>query len=294
MEIRQLEYLIAVVTTGSFTKAASDLDVAQSAVSHQISKLEDELGMRLLHRQRPVMRPTDAGELFVRRIRRVLAELTAAREEVVSLRGQTTGEVTFGATFPAASLDVPEILSRFREQWPAVRVSLREGSKQDLLELLKNDVADVVVLASELNDLPPGIEGLVVDHEDLVLAGPAGHRLEAQGPIDIAELEGEAMVGFRRGAGLRAAVDTALADRDIAPNVMIESNELPVLVGLVHHGHGVAVLPRGFLSGAPAGVWVRELHPPITPSVVLAWRRGRHYPPAAEQFLRFLVTEARR
>jgi DNA-binding transcriptional LysR family regulator len=294
MELRQLEYLIAVASAGSFTKASADLGVAQSAVSHQVSKLEDELGVRLLHRQRPTIRPTDAGEVFVARVRRVLSELGAAREEVLSLRGRTVGEVTFGATFPAASLDIPEMLARFRELHPAVRVSLREGSKQDLLELLRNDIADIAVVASELGDLPPGIEGVVVDHEDLVLVGRRGHRLEAKDRVELADLEGEAMVGFRRGAGLRAAVDAALAHRDIVPNVMIESNELPVLVGLVRHGHGLAVLPRAFLAGAPPEIWVRELQPSITPSVVLAWRRGRYYAPAAEEFLRFLVAEARR
>jgi DNA-binding transcriptional LysR family regulator len=295
MEMRQLEYLMAVAAEGSFTKAAARLDVAQSAVSHQVAKLEDELGVRLLHRQRPVIRPTEAGALFVDRISRVLAELSAAREEVLSLGGQTVGEVTFGATFPAASLDIPEILARFRTHRPGVRVSLREGTAQELLDLLKNDVADVAVIAAELTDLPPGLEGVVIDHDELVLAGKRGHRLEAYDRVEIAQLEGEAMVGFRKGAGLRAAVDAVLAQQDVvAPKIMIESNELPVLIGLVQHGHGLAVLPRVFLVGAPDEVWMRELNPPITPSVLLVWRRGRRYPPATEEFLRFMVASAMR
>lgn len=294
MEIRQLEYLVAVAAAGSFTKAAASLDVAQSAVSHQVAKLEDELGVRLLDRQRPLIRPTDAGVLFVGRVTRVLAELSAAREEVLSLRGQTVGEVTFGATFPAASLDIPEILARFRSHRPAVRVSLREGTRVELLEMVKNDVADMAVVASELSDLPPGLEGVVVDRDDLVVAGRAGHRLEHHERIEIGELDAEPMVGFRRGAGLRAAVDAVLARLDVSPKVMTESNELPMLLGLVRHGHGLAVLPRAFLAEAPSEVWMRPLNPPITPAVVLTWRRGRRYPPAAEEFLRFLVAEAMR
>jgi DNA-binding transcriptional LysR family regulator len=293
MELRQLEYLLAVAAEGSFTKAAAKLDVAQSAVSHQVAKLEDELAVRLLHRQRPTILPTEAGAAFIARISRVLAELSAAREEALSLAGETVGEVTFGATFPVASLDIPAILARFRRHRPAVRVSLREGTAQELLELLKHDVADMAVVAAELADLPSGLEGVVIDHDELVLAGKKGHRLERHDRVEIQDLAGEEMVGFRKGAGLRAAVDAVFVQADsTAPKIMIESNELPVLIRLVHHGHGLAILPRAFLAGAPQDVWTRELNPPITPSVLLVWRRGRRYPPACEEFLRFLVASA--
>ena len=134
MEIRQLEYLVAVASEGTFTKAAAQLGVAQSAVSHQVGKLEDELGLQLLDRHRPVTRPTEAGALFIGRVTRVLAELSAAREEVLSLRGEVVGEVTLGATLHTASLDIPAILADFQAHRPAVRVILREGSASESLE----------------------------------------------------------------------------------------------------------------------------------------------------------------
>jgi DNA-binding transcriptional LysR family regulator len=296
MEIRQLEYLLAVATEGSFTKAAAKLGVAQSAVSHQVAKLEDELGMPLLDRHRPITRPTEAGALFTDRVSRVLAELSAAREEVLGLRGQTVGEVTFATMFPAASLDIPAILARFQAYRPAVRVILREGTAQESLEGIKNDSVDIGLLTADLKDLPPHIEGVVADHHDLVLAGKTGHRLEAHDRVDIEELDGETMVGFRRvvgRAGLRAATDAALAQHGVTPKIMVESNEIALLIGLVRHGHGLAVLPRQFFADPPpTGVWMRELNPPITPSALLVWRRGRRYPPASEEFLRFIVAEA--
>ncbi|MFI5953269.1 LysR family transcriptional regulator [Cryptosporangium sp. NPDC051539] len=294
MEIRQLEYLLAVADEGSFTRASARLGVAQSAVSHQIGKLEDEFGLRLLHRDRPAVRPTEIGAIFVGRVTRALAELAAAKEEVLSLNGQTVGNVTFGATFPTGSLDVPAVLARFRTHTPAVHVTLREGTTVELLELVRTDVADMAVVAGKLRDLPQSLEGVVVGHDDLVLAGPSGHHLEGLSQVPLRELNGEAMVGFRRGAGLRAAVDAVLAEEDVSVNIMIESNELPVLIGLVQHGHGLAVLPRRFLVGAPAKVWHRDLQPRINPPLLLVWRRGRRYPPAAEEFLRFIVAEATR
>ncbi|MFH8739399.1 LysR family transcriptional regulator [Streptomyces sp. NPDC017964] len=295
MEIRQLEYLLAASSEGSFTKAAARLGVAQSAVSHQVAKLEDELGMQLLDRQRPVTRPTEVGALFIDRVSRALAELSAAKEEVLSLRGEVVGEVTLGATLHTAALDIPALLADFQAQWPAVRVILREGSASDSLERLKNDSVDVALLTAELKDLPPEIDGAVADHWDLVLVGKTGHRLEAHDSVDIEELDGETMIGFRRGvqrAGLRAATDAVLARHDVKPKIMVESSEILVLISLVQHGHGLAVLPRQFFADPPTGVWTRELNPPITPSVLMVWRRGRRYSPASEEFLRFIAAKA--
>jgi LysR family transcriptional activator of glutamate synthase operon len=154
MELRQIEYLLAVLDEGSFTKAASRLKIAQSAVSHQIAKLETELDVTLLRRERPIVTPTPAGEVFVARMRRVVAEIGAAKGEAASLHGRTVGEVNFGATFPAASLDVPEILAGFRAGYPDVRLKLREGTTIELFEMLRTDVIDTALITTELKHLP--------------------------------------------------------------------------------------------------------------------------------------------
>src|SRR5258705_4237975 len=117
MELRQLEYLVTVLDEGSFTKAASRLDIAQSAVSHHVSQLERELRVQLIERQRPRVFATPAGELFAARARRILAEVAAARDEISSLSGLTVGDVGFGATIPAAALDVPGLLGTFRARY---------------------------------------------------------------------------------------------------------------------------------------------------------------------------------
>ncbi len=292
MELRQIEYLLAVVDEGSFTAASERLTVAQSAISHQVAKLERELELVLLLRGRPAVTATPAGDVFIGRMRRVVAELAAARSEAQSLKGVTVGAVSFGATFPAASLNIPNILARFRTRRPGIQVSLREGTTAELLALLKHDVLDSAVVSIDAAELPSGLEGVVVDRDDLVLVGPVGHRLEVLEKVPIRELDGEDQVGFRRGAGLRAAADEMLSAHGIVPRVTIESNEMPVLVGLVANGLGVAILPKRFVSEPTAGVFSRPVVPPINPPLSLVWRNGRQYPPAAEDFLRFIAAEA--
>jgi LysR family transcriptional regulator, transcription activator of glutamate synthase operon len=197
MELRQLEYLTTVLDEGTFTKAAARLHIAQSAVSHHIGKLERELQVQLLRRERPQVLPTLAGETFAARARRILAEVADARDELSSLRGQMVGDVRFGATIPAASFDVPGLLSSFRETYPGVRVSLREGTGSELADMVREDVVDMAVVSADPGELPTGIRGFVVDIDHLVLAGPPGHPLEERRIVPVSELDGVDLITFR-------------------------------------------------------------------------------------------------
>ena len=292
MELRQLEYLITVVDLGTFTRAAQRLHIAQSAVSHHIGALERELGVELLHRSRPAVTPTPAGELFCARARRILAEATSARDEAASLRGHTVGQVTFGATIPAASLDVPEIIARFRLDYPGVRVRLREGTGPELLDMVRDDTIDLAVVSVEPDRLPAGLAGFVVDTDDLRLTGPPGHPFESYEIVPVRELDGVELISFREGAGLRAAADQVLNEAGATPNIIIESNEMPVLLGLVAHGLGLAILPAAFADQSQQATWSRPLDPPVRPSLTLVWRDRRRRSPAAEAFLHHLASFA--
>jgi DNA-binding transcriptional LysR family regulator len=292
MEIRQLEYLLTVIEQGTFTRAAHRLHIAQSAVSHHVAALERELGVHLLHRARPTVTPTPAGELFAARARRILAEVVSARDEAVSLRGHTVGQVTFGATVPAATLDVPRVIARFRSGYPGVRVRLREGTGPELVDMVRDDTVDLAIACTEPERLPSGVGGVVIDTDDLRLTGSPGHPFEAYRSVPARELDGVDLISFREGAGLRTAADQVLAEAGATPNVIIESNEMPVLTGLVGNGLGLAILPVAFIEQSGYPLWSRPLDPPIRPSLVLIWRQRRRRSPAAEAFLHHLAAQA--
>jgi LysR family transcriptional regulator, transcription activator of glutamate synthase operon len=294
MELRQLEYILAVIDHGTFTRAASRLHIAQSAVSHHVGALERELGVALLHRARPVVTPTPAGELFAARARRILAEVVSARDEAISLRGHTVGQVAVGATVPAATLDVPGVIAGFRSEYPGVRVRLREGTGPELVDMVRDDTVDLAIVSTEPDRLPTGVNGVVIDTDDLRLTGAPGHPFESYEVVPARELDGTDLISFREGAGLRTAADQILADAGATPNVIIESNEMPVLVGLVGHGIGLAILPVAFIEQSRYPLWSRPLDPPVHPSLMLIWRRRRRRSPAATAFLHHLAAHAPR
>lgn len=289
MELRQLEYLVTILDEGTFTRASARLQIAQSAISHHVSRLEREVGVQLLNRARPHVLPTPAGELFAARARQILADIGSAKDELASLRGHLVGEVTFGATSPAASIDLPRLLVSFRGSYPGVRVRLREGTGPELIAMVHSDVIDLAIVSVHPGDLPRGVVGTVIDTDHLVLAGPAGHRFEHQDRTAIGELDGAELISFREGSSLRQAADAVLASHGVVVSVVVESNEMSVLLGLISCGLGLGIIPEAFAAQSALPLWSHPLDPPITPPLSLIWRDGRRRSPAAEAFLRHML-----
>src|SRR5258708_464249 len=122
MELKHLRYFEAVARHRHFTRAADELHVAQSAISHQVRRLEEELGVELLDRTTRSVEPTQAGELVAARARVILAGAAALRDEVDELRGLVRGRVTVGALMFGGELDIPALLGSFTSTYPQVEV----------------------------------------------------------------------------------------------------------------------------------------------------------------------------
>jgi DNA-binding transcriptional LysR family regulator len=261
--------------------------VAQSALSHQVRRLEDELGMELLRRTTRSVAPTEAGELVAARARAVLAETAALRGEIDELRGLTRGHVSVGAMLFGGELDIPAILARFTSTFPGVEVWLREGTAQRSLEMLAEGSLDVA-FALELKP-PDGTERLELSSEELAVAMSSDHALADDGPLPIEALAGTRLIAFQRGASTRQLVDAALARAHVEHQIAFEANDLALLRSLVARGIGLAIIPRSFLERPGPRVAFRSLEPALRMSVVLWWRSGRRLSPAAQAFVDFVA-----
>ena len=172
MELRQLRYTVAVATHRHFTRAAAAVPVAQPALSHQIKLLEQELGVELFERSRSGVRLTEAGEIFLLRARRALAEMDAAREEIAALKGLTTGRLVLGAMQALAGLDLPRLIAAFHAAYPGVDVSLREDSTRDMLTMTARGEIDLAIAALDV-ERPAGLEVAPLVREPVLVAVPA-------------------------------------------------------------------------------------------------------------------------
>ncbi len=286
MELRQLRYLVALSEERNFTRAAAREHVAQPALSQQIRRLEEELGLALVERTTRRMAMTGAGELLVARARRILAEVDAARAEMQGLTGLQTGHVTVGAMHTMGPIDVSLALALFRRLHPAVELTVREQSSEELAEMLRVDELDLAFLSvtERIESHGLGLQQLV--SEELVVVLPHPHRLGGRRSVGIAELADEQFISYREGARLRELLVSASREAGFEPRITLESNESERIRRLVARGLGVAILPRSDAEGPGADVAVAALtEPALTRDITLAWREGRRLAPAAAAFL---------
>src|SRR3977135_987007 len=147
MDLRQLRYLVALADERHFTRAAEREHIAQPALSQQIRRREDEVGVALVERRTRRVSITEAGELLVARGRRILSELSAAEAELQALRGMLTGHVSVGAMHTMGPVDVSLALAIFHERHPGVELTVREQSSEELAEMMRDAGLDPASLS---------------------------------------------------------------------------------------------------------------------------------------------------
>jgi LysR family transcriptional regulator, transcription activator of glutamate synthase operon len=286
MDLRQLRYLVALAEELNFTRAAASEHVAQPALSQQIRRLEEELGLALVERTTRHVALTEAGSLLVVRARRILGEVEAAQTELEAVRGVYTGHVTIGAMHTMGPVDVSLALAVFHERHPDVGLTVREQSSEEMAEMLRVDQLDLAFLSvtERIESHGLGLQQLV--SEELVVLVPLDHALGERRQIRMAELAGERFISFRDGARLRELLVAAGRGAGFEPRVTLESNETQRIRRLVARGLGVAILPRSDAEGPGADVVVASLiEPALRRDITLAWRAGRRHAPAAAEFL---------
>ena len=180
MELRQLEYFIAVADDMSFTRAAQRVHVVQSALSTSIKKLEDELAVELFDRSRQQIRLTPAGEHLREHARQLLRAARLAKDSLSDYRGHLTGTVEFGSLVTFGMLDVAKVLGEFHAAHPFVRIRLRlsQVGSSAYLSAIADGSLDLA-LVSAPHRLPPGIDMHVLAEEPMVFVCRADHRLAA-------------------------------------------------------------------------------------------------------------------
>jgi len=286
MDIRQLRYLVALAEERHFTRAAEREHIAQPALSQQIRRLEEEVGIALVERTTRRVAMTEAGRVLVGRARRILSELNAAEAELQSLRGIQTGHVSVGAMHTMGPVDVSLALAIFHERHPGVELTVREQSSEELAEMLREDELDLAFLSVTERIESHGLGLHLLVSEELVVILPPTHPLRARSGVRMAELAGEQFISYRQGARLRELLEHAAREANFDPQVMLESNESQRIRRLVARGMGVAILPRSDTAGPGADVVVVALtEPALSRDITLAWRQGRRHAPAVAEFM---------
>lgn len=288
MELHQLDYLRAVVRTGSITRAAAAVHVAQPSVSRQIKLLEREVGVPLLHRVGRRIEPTEAALLLAACAERIFDDLSETVDALAQLASSRTGTLRLCATETVVDFLLPPALTELRRQRPGIHVSVEMLGTDTAIEQVINGAVDLAFVVLPLADSRLEIHPLL--EESILLALPATHPWHAWNAIPLDEaLASPDLLLSMPGHGLRAQLEYEAQQRALTLTSRIDLRSQQALLNMVAYGAGIAFVPA--MSAIPRdGVIIRPVNPTITRAIGWIVRRGRRLPPVATTLLALLQT----
>jgi LysR family cyn operon transcriptional activator len=275
MELRDLQYFLAVVEAGSVTVAARRVHAAQPTLSHALGRLEAELGERLLERKaRSPLRLTEAGELVAQRSREALSSLSALKDDLASLRGHVGGNLRIAAIQSLSATLLPAVLARLAREHPAIKPSVRTLAAESIARSVASGRADVGLLAGAPRSSLRGLRVQVLFEEPLVALVRRQDPLARAKRLRLKRLAGRELVLVPDGTFLSDIVHEACASAGFTPNVRLTLASAEALRETVRAGLGLTILPRGYASPADRDLVALPLSHPTPRREVLLVQRG--------------------
>lgn len=285
-----LQAFLAIAERGSFLRAAAHLNLSQTALSHRMKKLEDDLGVRLLIRTTRQVTLTPDGESLLPKARRALAELAGEVDLLREKARQQQARIALGCLPTIAANHLPLALQDFARSHPGVAVKVYDNSASEIAGLVRSGAAEfgIGIVTAAVWDL----EMTPLRKEAFLLLCPDDHPFAAGKSVAWGELEGTPLIRISPQAGNRALIDDALGSRRESLNWRYEVQHVQTAVSMVQAGIGLTVVPRLALdvTRAPGLALVGLRNPSVTRTLAVFTKRGAPLSPAADALLGLIRT----
>ncbi|MBM4485945.1 LysR family transcriptional regulator [Rhodococcus hoagii] len=250
MELRQLEYFVAVAEEANFTRAAARVHVSQSGISAQIRQLENDLGAPLFDRSTRVAALTVAGEAALAHARAALAAARAVRDAVDDVNQLVRGRLEVGMVTACTVTPLFDALSSFHRAHPGIDVSLREDNSDRLVDDVRAGAVDLA-LVGVAGAEPAGLHSFTVVRERLVAAVPGNHPLAQLSSVTLADVCAHPLVTLPPGTGIRTVLDRGCADLNCRASIALQASAPDAVADLATRGLGVAILSESMATSYP-------------------------------------------
>jgi DNA-binding transcriptional LysR family regulator len=271
MELRQLEYFIAVAEEANFTRAAERVHISQSGVSAQIRQLERELGAELIDRSTRSASLTAAGEAALEHARAVVASANAVHQAVGEVTDLIRGRLVIGMVIGCTITPLFDVLSAFHVAHPGVEISLLEDNSDRLIDGVRAGAINLALVGTGAAT-PAGLGALTIISERLVAAIPAGHPLTKKRRVTLSDVSAYAIVSMPQGTGIRTVFDQACAAQGIRPRIALQASAAGAIVDLAARGLGVAILSESMAANYRDQLNARTIDDVETPALLaLVW-----------------------
>lgn len=282
MDLRQLEYFVAVAEERNFTRAAERVHISQSGVSAQIRQLERELGAELFDRSARTATLTIAGKAALEHARAALAAAEAVGQAVGEVNDLIRGALTVGMVIGCTVTPLFDALAAFHQAHPGVEVSLLEDNSDRLIDAVRDGTLDIALVGTA-TATPDGLDAFTIVSERLVAAVPAEHPLAKQRRVTLRDLAVRPLVCMPTGTGLRTVFDNACAAHNIQPAITFQASAADAIADLAKRGLAVAILSESMATHYPE-LTARTIDDIETPALLaLVWKPTRN--PAVRELL---------
>lgn len=295
MELKQIQYFIALFEEGTVTRAARRLNIAQPALSMQIAKLETEIRQKLFERGPHGMAPTEAARLMYRLYTPIMRDIDHAREHLSRRDVIVTGRVLLGMVSSEAQSVLPESLARFDALFPQVEVSVADGFSAQLIDAVESGRLDAAIINKPRGRLTLHVEPLLV--EEMVLVTSVAHGPTLPDEIDLTQQSDIEFVLPTRRNGLRGALDAALMAADVVIKPKFEIDLLSTIVQFVEQSSVATILPRVVVQAKVDEGRLRArtiASPPIVRHIIQVTHPKRPIGPAAQALITIITDEIKR
>ena len=284
MTLDKYQTLMSVVDCGSLTRAAAELGVTQSAVSHSLDSLEKELGFTVIRRSRAGVQLTNEGERLLPAVRSVLAAAEQLNQTASSIRGLESGTVRIGAFTSVAVHWLPPVLKEFQQDYPKVDFKLLNGDYHDVEQWLADGSVDVGFVA-----MPAGVdcECIPLLEDRLLAILPRHSRFENYPKFPLVECETEPFISLLQSSDHDAR--RALEAAGVKPNVRFYTKDDYAVIAMVEQGLGISIMPELLLKGRHDDLQILPLIPEARRTIGLAIAAGERAGPATRRFADYVV-----
>ena len=288
MELRQLEYFLAVNATGSFTRAAERLYVSQPAVTNAIRALEDELGILLFDRKQKLASLTAEGKIFAAHVEQVMQGISQTLEEIDAMKNLASGVLNIGLNPFYAPNNFCHVIKGFNKSYPAIKLKLSEADDEDLIKLLVDDKLDFAILCAP--NAGSVLRTCKLPAQEIVVCCSHRHRFYQKTSISLTDFLVEPLLLPETSNSYTKELTRKLnlSGQDLQP--IISAAQVQTLKTLVAADLGITLLPKA-VCDSDNNITTVALNPPIYLEPVLTWKANRHVSHAAEAFLRCTTEE---
>ena len=284
MELRQLEYFQMASRLKNITRAAERLRVSQPNITVAIKKLEGELGIQLFDRSQKQLSLTPEGAVFLGRVEVALRNIQDAVLEVNDYKQLQKGTIKIGIPPMMGAYLFPKIFSSFQRRYSHLDVYLHEEGSVAIREQLERDELDFGIII--VPDSSPNLQLLPMVRSQVVCCVPEGSDLAGRKAITLQDIENQNLIMLKEGSFLRQTMLQKMKAAGVTPNIVLESNQVVTIMGLVASGVGNAFLLDMIVRDTP-GIRAIPLATPVYVDVGLAWKRDRYISRAAQSFIEF-------